>query len=99
MVALQEEVQSSRFKTGDIEKKKEKERENVQRNGGARGWLLLLFCFFAISSAEVLERYTPSSCICWTSLIFMPSSLTSHVERLNRKPYNGEGPVPITRLT
>lgn len=41
----------------------------------------------------------PPSCISWTSLIFMPSSLTSHVERLNRKPYNGEGPVPITRLT
>lgn len=54
---------------------------------------------FATSSADVLERYTPSSCICWTSLIFMPSSLTSHVERLNRRPYNGEGPVPITRLT
>lgn len=56
-------------------------------------------CVFATSSAQLLERQTPSSCISWTSLIFMPSSLTSHVERLNRKPYNGEGPVPITRLT
>lgn len=84
-------VQSSRVKTGNIKKGGKKDGEKRL----SWGQTVVSFCY--LLSGSVGE--VPPSCINWTSLIFMPSSLTSHVERLNRKPYNGEGPVPITRLT
>lgn len=86
-----------RFRVHPLKQAILEKKEKKLCGGAAEPWLTVVI--FAISSAEVLERYTPSAWSCWTSLIFMPSPLTSHVERLNRKPYNGEGPVPITRLT
>lgn len=69
-------VQSSRVKTGNI--KGEAAEKEGRLTAVGRRYLL------SESHGEV-PLPNPASCISWTSLIFMPSSLTSHVERLDRR--------------